>query len=55
VSDDDAEYLPYLKRFPAGQFSDLARAHLENGGTGELIRAAKSPSGRRCETQAMLE
>jgi class 3 adenylate cyclase len=34
-SDDPAEYLLYLKRFPAGQFAELARARLEGGGTGE--------------------
>ncbi|MGO8005442.1 adenylate/guanylate cyclase domain-containing protein [Rhizobium ruizarguesonis] len=34
-SDEPAEYLLYLKRFPAGQFAELACARLENGGTGE--------------------
>ncbi|MGO4569502.1 adenylate/guanylate cyclase domain-containing protein [Rhizobium sp. 2YAF20] len=34
-SDDPAEYLLYLKRFPEGQFAELARARLESGGTGE--------------------
>lgn len=34
-SDDPAEYRLYLKRFPAGQFAELARARVENGGTGE--------------------
>lgn len=34
-SDDPAEYLLYLKRFPAGQFAELARARVEHGGPGE--------------------
>lgn len=34
-SDDPAEYLLYLKHFPAGQFAELATARLENGGSGE--------------------
>jgi class 3 adenylate cyclase len=34
-SDDPAEYLLYLKRFPEGQFAELARTRLQSGGTGE--------------------
>lgn len=34
-SDDPAEYLLYLKRFPAGQFAELAAARIAQGGAGD--------------------
>ena len=34
-SDDPAEYLLYLQRFPNGQFAELASARVEQGGSGE--------------------
>ncbi|WP_429133203.1 hypothetical protein [Ensifer sp. 4252] len=35
-SNDPAEYLLYLQRFPEGQFAELAAARVEQGGSGEL-------------------
>ncbi|OKP64760.1 hypothetical protein BTE77_34150 [Ensifer adhaerens] len=33
-SDDPAEYLLYLKRYPAGEFAELAAARVAQGGSG---------------------
>ncbi|MDP9813142.1 hypothetical protein J2W42_006013 [Rhizobium tibeticum] len=57
-SDDPAEYLLYLERFPNGQFVELANARLESGGTGEHdpgIELAFWETVREADNSEMLE